>query len=386
MMARWQSGYAEDCKSLYAGSIPTRASNLIMIKTLTITDFRNHALGRIETGGMKNIIITGPNGSGKTAILEAVSMLAGDRGLRGVPMNEISRFDGPGGFSVFVNLLDDTDISVFFEKDDSNRHAKIDGDNSSLSDLASHLSIIWLTPKEDRLFVESASDRRAFFDRLVASFDSPHSGRVARLSKLLSERAFALKSGADDNWLTATEVQIARTAIAVSAARIRYAAELNYFLENCAVSVCGQIETMLLNGTAADSEKQYLEYMAANRYLQGDKMVIDGAHKSDFGVFNKLLGLPAAMTSTGQQKTVLIDLILAHSKLVRAKTGKTSLVLLDEAAAHLDINARKRLFDELGAVDAQVWATGLEPEVFESCKNALFVACKDGEIFNILKP
>jgi DNA replication and repair protein RecF len=274
---------------------------------------------------------------------------------------------------------------VFFNKDDSNRHAKIDSDNASLSDLSSRLGIIWLTPKEDRLFVDSASDRRAFFDRLVASFDSPHSGRVARLSKLLSERAFALKSRADNNWLSALEVQIAGTAIAVSAARIRYAAELNYFLENCAVSVSGQVEKMILSGTTGDAEKQYLEYLADNRYLQGDKMVIDGAHKSDFGVFNKTLNLPTNLTSTGQQKSILIDLILAHSKLVRTKTNRTPIVLLDEAAAHLDVNARKRLFEELNNMDAQVWATGLEPEVFESCADSLFVACKEGKIFNILK-
>ncbi|MBN1282087.1 MAG: hypothetical protein JW985_03915 [Alphaproteobacteria bacterium] len=355
-----------------------------MIKTLTLTDFRNHCLGRIETLGRKNIIITGPNGSGKTAILEAVSMLGGDRGMRGAVMTEIARFDGSGGFSVFANLQDDTELAVFFNNGDTNRHAKIDSDNAPLSDLANHLGIIWLTPKEDRLFVDSASDRRAFFDRLVSSFDSPHSGRTARLAKLLSERAFALKSGADDKWLFALESQIAAISVSIAAARIRYAAELNYFLENCAISVSGQIETFLLNGTAMDAEKKYLEYLGNMRDLQGDKMVIDGAHKSDFGVFNKLLNLPVHLTSTGQQKSILIDLVLAHSKLVIAKTNKKSIVLLDEAVAHLDENARKHLFQELNSVCAQVWATGLTTEIFSGCDDSVFVACKNGEIFNIL--
>ncbi|HNY25186.1 MAG TPA: AAA family ATPase [Alphaproteobacteria bacterium] len=356
-----------------------------MINSLILTDFRNHASSRVNVENSKNIIITGPNGSGKTAILEAISMLSGDRGMRGATMSEIARFDGSGGFNIFANLEDETEIAVFFAKDDSNRHAKIDKDNSPLSELASRLSIVWLTPKEDRLFVDSASDRRTFFDRLIASFDAPHSGRVARLGKLLSERAFALKSRADDNWLRALETQIAGISVAVVAARIRYAAEINYFLESSAISVCGQIETLLLNSSSADAEKEYLKYLSENRGLQGDKMVIDGAHKSDFGVFNKVLNLPVSLTSTGQQKSVLIDLILAHSKLIRTKTGKTPIVLLDEAAAHLDSTARERLFNELGAVDAQVWATGLEPEVFKSCKNAVFVSCKDGKIFNILE-
>ncbi|MDR0727203.1 MAG: AAA family ATPase [Rickettsiales bacterium] len=353
-----------------------------MITTLTLTDFRNHVTSRILTGGKNNIIITGPNGSGKTAILEAISMLGGDRGLRAAPMTDVARFNAAGGFSVFANLADATDLSVYFNPEDSNRRVRINGDNASLSELASHLRIIWITPKEDRLFVESASDRRTFFDRVVSSFDHVHSGRVAKLSKLLSERGFALKSRADANWLNALEIQIAGTAVAIAATRIRYAGELNYFLENCAVSVSGWIESLLLNGTAADAEASYLEYLAANRELQGDKMVINGAHKSDFGVYNKLLKLSANLTSTGQQKAVLVDLILAHAKLVREKTGKTPLVLLDEAAAHLDISARKRMFEELGKSGAQVWATGLEKDVFADVPNVTFVACADGRILS----
>ena len=142
-----------------------------MIKTLTLTDFRNHCLGRIETQGRKNIIITGPNCSGKTAILESISMLGGDRGMRGAAMTEISKFDGSGGFSVFANMQDDTELVVYFNSGDTNRRVKIDGDNSTLSELSQKNGVIWLTPKEDRLFVDSVSDRRLFFDRFVSSFD-----------------------------------------------------------------------------------------------------------------------------------------------------------------------------------------------------------------------
>ncbi len=355
-----------------------------MINQITITNFRNHTSSRIKIDDAKNIIITGLNGAGKTAILEAISLLSGERGLRGVETQTMARFNGDGGFSVFATLIDDTDVCVFLSPDEKNRHAKIDNENVALSELAKKLRIVWLTPREDRIFVESASDRRAFFDHLVANFDPAHIGRITRLNKLLSERAGALKSNADEKWLDAIDKQIAATAIAIGAGRIRYASEINYFFENGAVSVDGMIEKLIIENTAVDAENKYFEYLQQNRTLIGDKMTIDGAHKSDFGVFNKTLNLPAAITSTGQQKSILIDLILAHAKLIHIKTGQKPLILLDEAAAHLDENARNKLFADLNDADAQVWATGIEMNVFKNIPNALFVTCQNGIISNIV--
>ncbi len=356
-----------------------------MIKSLSITDFRNHKSARISTYGCNNIIITGPNGAGKTAILEAISILSGDRGMRGATMGELARFNGNGGFSVFAELENETQLAVQYTPTDTNRRAKIDGDNAPLADLARNIRVIWITPKEDRLFIDSISDRRAFFDRLTTSFDTLHAGRTAKLSKLLSERTAALKSGANTHWLDALDTQIAGTAVAVSDARIKYASELNYFLSRCAISVSGMLEQMLIDGMGAgDIERKYLQYLRENRVLVGDKMILDGPHKSDFGVFNQELDLPAHLTSTGQQKTALIDLILAHAKLVYTKTGQQIIILLDEAAAHLDKDAREKVFRELGDVNAQVWATGLEQDAFKNIKNATFVSCLDGEINNIV--
>lgn len=361
--------------------------NRCMIETITLTDFRNHKSGRITTHGRHNIIITGPNGAGKTAILEAVSMLSGDRGLRGTGWGEIARFDGLGGFSVFARLSDDTELSVYFNSGDTNRHARIDGDTANLAELGARLRMVWVTPREDRLFIDGSAERRAFFDRLVASFDATHNGRIARHAKLLSERAFALKCGRDAKWLDAIDAQIAGTAVAIADARIKYAGELNYFLADCAISVRGRVEEMILNGApAGGAEREYLKYLGENRELVGDKMILDGVHKSDFGVFNHALKLPVHLTSTGQQKTVLLNIILAHAKLLHTKTGCRPLILLDEAAAHLDDAARTRLFYELGQTDAQVWATGLDPNVFRDVPDATFVACTDGEINNILTP
>ena len=356
-----------------------------MIETLTLTDFRNHTMCRIKTHGRQNVIITGPNGAGKTAILEALSILSGDRGMRGAQMPDVARFGGNGGFSIFAHMSDETEISVTFKPGDTNRHAKIDGDGATLSNLTFLLPMVWVTPREDRLFVDSSAERRAFFDRLVASFDAAHSGRVARFSKLLSERAFALKSGRDMRWVDVLDDQIAATATAIADARIKYAGELNYFLQNCAVSVSGMLEQMFIDRrSAGDIERTYREYLGKNREIVGDKMVIDGVHKSDFGVFNNALALPAHLTSTGQQKTVLMELILAHAKLLHTRTNKHPIILLDEAAAHLDANARAKLFADLGSSNAQVWATGLDADAFRDVPDAVIVSCKDGEISNIV--
>ena len=371
---------------MYAGSIPTLASKFfVMIKKLCLTDFRNHTMCKIETHDCNNVIITGPNGAGKTAILEALSILSGDRGMRSAQYADVARFDGNGGFSVFAVLDDDTEMSVAFNSGDTNRHGNIDGDAATLVELATRLPMVWITPREDRLFVDSAAERRAFFDRLVASFDSNHSGRVARFTKLLSERAIALKSGRDMRWVDALDDQIAGVATAIAAARIQYAGELNYFLQNAAISVSGMLEQMLIDGrSSGDTERAYREYLGTAREIIADKMVVDGVHKSDFGVFNKQLNLPAHLTSTGQQKTMLLEIILAHAKLLHARTNNRPIILLDEAAAHLDKNARNKLFAELGETDAQVWATGIDSDIFTDVPNAVFVSCKDCEISNIV--
>lgn len=355
-----------------------------MISRLILTNFRNHTSCRFSTGGHRNVIITGANGTGKTAIIEAVSMLSGDRGMRGAPMTDIARFDGDGGFSVICELSDDTEICVYFNNGDSNRHAKIDGDAATLSELAARMRIVWITPREDRIFIDAAADRRAFFDRLAASFDSAHAGRVARHTKLLSERAGALKAGANAKWIDALDAQIAATAVAIAAARIQYAGEINYFLTDAAVSVDGMVESMIMESNAATAERKYLEYLKSNRELINDKMILDGVNKSDFGVFNRELNLPANLTSTGQQKTLLLKMILAHAKLVHTKTGATPIILLDEAVAHLDKNARKKLFDELANASAQVWATGIDADIFADIVDATFVTCANGNVSNII--
>ena len=364
---------------------PWPPKNSIMIKSLTLTDFRNHKVSRIETHDAKNIIIIGENGAGKTAILEAVSMLAGDKGMRGADMGDIACFSGNGGFSVFSETIDGDSCCVFFNPGDNNRHAKINDENATLGELGNMLRIVWISPKEDRLFVDSAADRRAFFDRLANNFDSSHSGRTAKFARLLSERAFALKNSPDSKWLDALDNQLAAVAVAIAATRVQYAGEVNYFLNQFSVSVDGLVEKMIIGGLpAAAAEREYRKYLSETRELIGDKMILDGPHKSDFGMFNNELKLPVRLTSTGQQKNALFDLILAHTNLLYTKTNHNCIVLFDEAAAHLDSNSRARIFKSLDKTHTQVWATGLDINSFIDVPDAVIVTCQNGEINNIL--
>lgn len=353
-----------------------------MLSILTLTNFRNHTCSRINSGACKNIIITGPNGSGKTAILEAVSMISGNGGLRGATMPELSKINGDGGFSVHATLDNETSLSISYIDGDSGRKLRIDGDSAPLSAAQQSIRMIWLTPKEDRLFAESASDRRAFLDRLASGFDPVHSGRVARMAKLLSERAFAIKSNADDNWLKVIEKQLSEISASVAAARVAYAAQLNHFLEsetNAHIVLSGWFESKLANGqNCIDIEKEYLDYLESNRQFISEKMIIDGAHKSDFSMFRDDLNMNADMLSAGQQKKLLMLMIIANAKLLNARINTPVLILLDEAVSHLDEISRTDLFNRLDSTPAQVWITGADLDVFKNIKNALFVSCTNG--------
>jgi len=311
-------------------------------------------------------------------------MFSGNGGLRGASMGEIARIQRNGSFAVNGELTDGTTLSAFYNSGDTGRKIRIDNDGAPLSALSKAIRITWLTPKEDRLFAESASDRRAFLDRMAGGFDPVHMGRAARLSKLLSERAFALKGGADAEWLNAIETQLAETAAAVAAARVQYAAQLNHFLEsesNARIVLTGWFEERLARGeNCSDTEKSYLEYLRANRTIIADKMIIDGAHKSDFSMFRADLDLNAERMSTGQQKKVLLLFIIANAKLLVARIRAPVVILLDEAVAHLDGANARDLFTRLDGVNAQVWMTGADADNFKNMNEALFVSCADGSI------
>jgi DNA replication and repair protein RecF len=353
-----------------------------MFSVLTLSNFRNHESSRINTAGAKNVFISGPNGSGKTALLEALSMFSGNGGLRGASMPELSKLHSDGGFAVHAELNNGTTLSATFTSTDNGRKIRIDNDPMPLSAASTEIRIVWLTPKEDRLFAESASDRRAFLDRLAGGFDPVHTGRVARLAKLLSERAFALKSNGDSAWMNALETQLASVAASVAAARVSYAAQLNHFLQaetDAHIVVSGWFESKLAEcGNCSDVEKEYIEYLRDNRALCNGNMVILGAHRSDFSMFRQGLDINAGMMSAGQQKKLLLLLIIAHAKLLQARQSAPIAILLDEAESHLDAENFADVLQRLNNTPAQVWMTGVR--LADSDKRLAVSECAPGTI------
>ncbi|MDR3208469.1 MAG: AAA family ATPase [Rickettsiales bacterium] len=344
-----------------------------MIEQLTLTNFRNHESFRIRADG-GNVALSGANGAGKTNVLEALSLLSGGFGLRGAQSGDLARF-GTNEYAVAAKFSDGSELCVFW-LGGGRRKAKVDGESVPLSELPKRVGIVWLTSAEDLLFCGPPSGRRAFFDNLVAGFDGRHTGRVARLSKLLSERAFALRNGADENWLGGIEANIASAASAVADARVRYVAELNHFFSDGVAGLSGMLEQKIMDGEkAGDFEDFYLKYLSENRFLIADKMSVDGAHRTDFSVMNRKLGLPAEKTSSGQQKLLLNKLIIANAKLLRAKNpSRPLLVLLDEADSHLDGNARDALFAGLADAGAQIWLSGTNAAAFAPVPNCKTIA------------
>ncbi|MDR1026837.1 MAG: AAA family ATPase [Rickettsiales bacterium] len=355
-----------------------------MITRLTLTNFRNHKSFRID-GAERIVALAGPNGAGKTNILEALSLLGGGTGMRGDQAEDIANFETADDWAVAAEISDGPDagcgaaVSVFWEGR-TRRRAKINGEARPLSALAELLGVVWLTPAEDLLFVGSAANRRAFFDNLAAGFDPAHLGRTARLSKLLSERSYALKNGGaagpDENWLDRIDDALVSTAAAVADGRVRFAAELNHFYEAGRVGISGLLETKIINGEkAGDFELFYRNYLAENRLLVGDKMSVDGPHRSDFSVHNNALNLDAGRTSSGQMKLLLNKLVIAFAKLMAARRpDRALLILLDEADSHLDADARSELFSALSGAAAQVWLTGTNAAAFSEIDGCRVIA------------
>ena len=372
------------------------------IERLTLHNFRNYESLRLEPRA-RLVALAGPNGAGKTNILEAISLLVPGRGLRGSAFNLLARLGGNGSWAVAADAetpLGEMQLGTGFEVDpyaedseQSGRSAMIDGLlQKSSGRLGAHLRILWLTPAMDRLFAGPGGDRRRFFDRLVASFDESHGSRVNAFEKLMRERNFLLQDErADRIWLSSIEAQMAECAVAMASARNEVSGHLaQHFAGAENVSpfpwgvfhLEGEIEELVATKPAVQAEEEYARILVDSRGLdRAQGRTMKGPHRTDFSVMHGPKSTPAALCSTGEQKALLIGLILAQARAVKDHLGAAPLLLLDEVAAHLDEGRRHGLYETLTRLGAQSFMTGTEAALFAGAgPQAQLYAVENGKV------
>ena len=346
----------------------------VAVVRLMLEEFRSYPSLRLEVDP-RPVVLTGPNGAGKTNILEALSFLAPGRGLRRARLDDVARREaGEGAAWAVAARLDlaagALDIGTGREAGSERRTVRISGEPAkSQSALAEVVSLVWLTPSMDRLFGDGAGGRRRFLDRLVLGLDAAHARRSAAYEHSLRERARLLSDGrTDDEWLTALERTMAREGVAIAAARIAWAARLDAACRErvgpfpaASVALEGVIETWLATIPEDEAEARFAAALADSRSRDGATI---GPHRSDLLLSHVDRNLPVEQCSTGEQKAVLVRLLLAQARVRRAERGQAPLMLLDEVVAHLDEERREALFDELAALPGQSWLTGTDAALF----------------------
>ncbi len=353
------------------------------IRRLALTNFRSYRAASIELS-TEPVVLVGANGAGKTNLIEAISFLTPGRGLRRATLEEVAFSESDGSWAVAAEVEGalglatlGTGIAPAVEDTPPQRMCRIDREPvASVAAFADHIRVIWLTPAMDRLFNEPASERRRFLDRLVLAVDAQHSGRVSALERSLRSRNRLLESPRPDmHWLDAVEHETAELAVAVAALRaetvrrLRGAlAERNAFpvgFPVAEIALHGWMEQALAEQPAVEVEDRYRRQLKDNRArdaLAG--RTLDGPHLTDLAVTYAGKNVPAADASTGEQKALLIGLVLAHAGLVGEMTGFAPVLLLDEVVAHLDPSRRNALYDALSRLGSQVWMTGADPVTF----------------------
>jgi len=346
---------------------------------LALTNFRNHAQALIAPGpGF--VILTGENGAGKTNILEAISLLTPGRGLRGAPLSEMARNDGPGGFAIAARLDGEVDIGTgALASAPERRRVRINGADASANRLSEWLSILWLTPAMDRLFAESASGRRRFLDRLVLALEPGHASHASRYEAATRARnkLLAEPETADPAWLTALEAGMAEHGAAVAEARAQTIAALSARLAAQPRGLFARAGIALTGWTPAafDAQTALAAELRAGRDRDAAAgRALAGPHRSDLSVTHLDKAMPAELCSTGEQKALLLGIVLAHADLIAEARGQRPILLLDEVAAHLDPSRRAALFERLSAAGGQSWMTGTEPGLFGEAGEATRVS------------
>lgn len=350
----------------------------VAVVRLMLEEFRSYRALRLEVDP-RPVVLTGPNGAGKTNILEALSFLAPGRGLRRARLEDVARREAQPGvpWSVAARLElagGPLDVGTGREAGSERRTVRIAGEPAkSQAALAEVVSVMWLTPAMDRLFSEGASGRRRFLDRLVMGLEPSHGRRSSVYEHALRERARLLAEGdGDDAWLTSLEERMAKEGVMIAQARRGWAQKLDAACRErvgpfpaAAVAVEGTVEGWLAEAEADAVEARFAVALAEARARDGAAGGATlGPHRSDLLLRHADRDLPAAQCSTGEQKAVLVRVLLAQARVQRAERGQAPMLLLDEVAAHLDETRRSALFDELVALPGQSWLTGTDAALF----------------------
>ncbi len=393
----------------------SRERRACWLARLSLSNFRCYEATELMVDH-RPVVLAGANGAGKTNLLEAISFLAPGRGLRGARLREIDRQPrrmadraaDPAGrvWSVAARVMTpegprdlgtgrEAEAAQSEDGEDGEarerRVIKVDGAYArGQQSLAEVVRMVWLTPRMDGLFRDGPAGRRRFLDRLVTGFDAGHSGRLAAYEQAMRQRARLLKTGGQDAaWLSALEDTMARHGVAIEAVRRGFVTELS---RACALAkgpfprarlmLEGEVNARLADGPALEAEDDMRARLAAARRHDAETGgAAVGPHRSDLQVTEVETARPAAHGSTGEQKALLLSIVLSHARLLAAERGAAPLVLLDEVAAHLDPHRRRALFEEILALGAQAWLSGTEAALFAELGTAAQVfAVDDGRL------
>ncbi len=382
----------------------------VAVRRLDLTLFRNYPSTRLEISapGESCIVLVGENGAGKTNLLEALSYLGPGRGLRGARLGDITTNGAAGAWAVsaiFAGRGEQRRIGCAIEYanksggEQGRARRVIVADEMRLSGaaaLAPYISVIWLTPTMDRLFQESASERRRFFDQIVVGLFPDHARQLYAYEKTMRERLKVLTGHGnqkDETWISALERRMAEHAIAIAAARLEtlellkahlsFASESRFPIPVLALE--GEVENLIQAHPALAAEEKFACLLAGERTRDAERgQTGRGAHKTDLQAWHPEKALPASQCSTGEQKAMLTGIVLAAARLQMTVKGRSPILLLDEVAAHLDEQRRTSLFEEVATLGVQTWLTGTDAAIFSPLKGkAMFLHVADGVIENI---